>query len=165
MSHQLSAVAEELCQEAAEVSLAWFGAMNERVVDFTLPDGYAEPGGEASIAIGAWFMMNALQCAKEKSSLKPEEQKIFAQEMSALLFGSVAQDGWQMIGEWAGLETSQAVFSFAAKVARHITGDTHPLEASMEIANCVPVLTEANLKLAEAIFAKHQLKRKKWGIF
>jgi hypothetical protein len=35
----------------------------------------------------------------------------------------------------------------------------------MEIANCVPVLTDANLKLAEAIFAKHRLKRKKWGIF
>jgi hypothetical protein len=165
MSHQLSAVAEELCQEAAEVSLAWFGAMNERVVEYTLPDGYAEPGGEASVAIGAWFMMNSLQYAKEESSLNTGEQSIFAQEMSALLFGSMAQDGWQMIGEWAGLEAGQAVFNFAAKVAKHITGDTHPLEATMEIANCIPVLTEANLKLAEAIFTKHRLKRKKWGIF
>lgn len=165
MNSKLPTLAEELCREAVEINLAWFGAVNERVQDYTLPDGYAEVGGEAALAMGAWLVMNLLQYAETKSSLSLSERQQLAALLSAHLFGEEKDKGWEMMGLWVKADAGDMVFNFASRVAKHITGDTHPLEATVEISGCVSALTSANLIMAESVFAKHGLKRKRWFFF
>jgi hypothetical protein len=162
MKRPLDIIVSDLVEAFNIVGREWFMHCCESTLqEWKKTAGTNVFDGDAWDAIGVMQYDALITLLNNPRVLTREEQKRFP----TLYFSKQFLDppiAAERLERYLSKDISTKLFSFAGDVAKHITGDSHPLEATMKFVSNIEALLMTTHLAAIEVFVRHGISPLPW---